>query len=220
MRLVAEPAPGACCRALDSLFDGRMVRLDLRTYRSSGPSGTTRRLVEAIRAQGVDGATLLDIGGGVGAIQHELLAAGVASATSIDASRAYLAAAREEAERRGTADRLVQRHGDFVALAPELAPADVVTLERVVCCYPDVDALVTASAALAVRLYGLVYPRPAWWTQLGGAAINLAMRIRRSGFRFFVHPEDRVDALARAQGLTPLRVHRGLLWTVAIYRRG
>ena len=95
-------------------------------------------LLEAIRAQTPERASVLDIGGGVGAIEHEkLLAAGAAHATSVDASAAFLDAAHREAERRGWADRLTQRRGDFVALADEVDDADVVTLDRVICCYPD-----------------------------------------------------------------------------------
>ncbi|MGZ8690915.1 MAG: class I SAM-dependent methyltransferase, partial [Aeromicrobium sp.] len=45
--------------------------------------------------------TVLDIGGGVGAVHHELLHSGAATAVDVDASRAYIAVAREEAERQG-----------------------------------------------------------------------------------------------------------------------
>ena len=111
------------------------------------------------------GATLLDIGGGVGVAQLDLLSAGLRSATDVDASSAYLDVAREEAQRRGYSERVSYRHGDLVALAPEIEPADIVTLDRVICCYHDMPALVRASAAKARRLYGLVYPHDAWWTR-------------------------------------------------------
>lgn len=103
--------------------------------------------------------SLLDIGGGIGVIQHELRAAGVTGITGVDASRAYLAMAREEAERRGYAGDARYVYGDFVALADGIAPADIVTLDRVVCCYPDMAALMDSAAAKAGRFLGLVYPR-------------------------------------------------------------
>ena len=86
----------------------------LRKYREKGPIASTRTLIDALKAVGVEGATLLDIGGGIGAIQHELLAAGVAHATSVDASAPYLGAAREESDRRGQGDRVdpSRRHRD------------------------------------------------------------------------------------------------------------
>ena len=124
------------------MFDARTARRELIAYRRSGPTGSTRRLIEAIRDAGVDGATLLDIGGGVGVVGFELVASGAERLTQVDASRAYAAVARREAARRGLDDRATYRHGDFVALADEIEPADVVTLDRVVCCYGDWAALV------------------------------------------------------------------------------
>jgi Methyltransferase domain len=177
-------------------------------------------LLDALRAHGVQGASVLDIGGGVGAIQHELLAAGAASATAVEASAAYLRAAAEEATRRGHAERLSGYEGDFVALADRIEPADVVTLDRVICCYPDMESLVGRSAERARRLYGLVYPRDVWWTRLGVGTVNLALRVARREFRVFVHRPPAVDAMARAHGLSrALRRAVGPVWEVVVYER-
>jgi magnesium-protoporphyrin O-methyltransferase len=73
-----------------------MAAADLTKYRAKGPPPWARTLIDAIKAEGVDGATLLDIGGGIGVIQHELLASGAARATNVEASSAYLSAARGE----------------------------------------------------------------------------------------------------------------------------
>jgi Methyltransferase small domain len=75
-------------------YNARLAASDLKRYREKGPRPWTRALVESLKAEGVEGATLLDIGGGVGVISHELLAAGASSATCVDASAAYLASAR------------------------------------------------------------------------------------------------------------------------------
>jgi magnesium-protoporphyrin O-methyltransferase len=106
-------------------------------------------LIDALKTEGIEGATLLDIGGGIGAIQHELLAAGAAHATSVDASNPYLETAREESIRRGLGDRVTYRHGDFVELAESIPPADIVTLDRVINVYPDWERLTQLSAARA-----------------------------------------------------------------------
>lgn len=209
-----------CCRVdYDALFDDRMARHDLDDYRRKGVTGQTRRLVEAIRSAGVEGATLLDIGGGIGAIQLELLAAGASHATDVDASRAFIATARAEAERRGFAERTTYHYGDFVTLAGAIPAADVVTLDRVVCCYADMPALVEASIAHARRLYGLVYPVDRWWIRAGAAVGNLGLRIFRQSFRFHVHRTADVDRLVRAAGFERQLADRGLLWQVALYRR-
>ena len=49
-------------------------------------------------------------------------------------------------ERRGHAGRVTFRLGDFKVVAPDLPLADVVTLDRVVCCDPDFTSLLTAAA--------------------------------------------------------------------------
>ncbi len=195
------------CRDAENLFDRRDAQQRLERYRRRGPEGTTELLVAALRSAGVQSATVLDIGGGVGVVHHELLRAGAARATDVDASSAYLAAARRESERQGHAERVSYVHGDFVALAPGIAPADVVALDRVVCCYPDMAALVGAAAARAGRLLGLVYPRDVWWVRLGIRAVNAGLSLQRTAFRVFCHPTAAVDAVARRAGLAP-RVQR------------
>jgi magnesium-protoporphyrin O-methyltransferase len=210
----------ACCQGVDELFGEKTARHDLRRYRKRGPSRQTRVLLDAIRHEGIEQASVLDIGGGIGAIQQELLAAGAAHATAVEASPAYLRAARDEAERRGTTARVSYRAGDFVAIAGEVEPADVVTLDRVICCYPDMESLVSRSADRARRVYGLVYPHDAWWVRLGIRASNLALRLGRRTFRAHAHRTAAVEAVARAHGLEPaLRRRVGPVWQVALYTR-
>src|SRR5690349_17055386 len=172
----------SCCRpenALNEMFDVRMSRHDLKKYRKTGAEPTAKALINLLRERGVKDATLLDIGGGVGAIHHELLDAGASSAVHADASAQYIAVAREEAERRGHSDRVDFVVGDFVAQAPVIAKADVVTLDRVICCYPDMPALVHESASRAKKFYGASFPRDRWFLRLGFKVLNLVMAIRR-----------------------------------------
>ena len=211
--------PSCCEPDYDGTFDARSARSELAGYRRSGPTGTSRVLVEGLRDAGVDGASVLDIGGGVGVVGLELLAAGASHLTDVDAARAYITAARDEAERRGVVDRCRFVHGDFVALADGLDPADVVTLDRVLCCYGDWRALVDRSAERAGRLYGLVYPVERWWTRLVVGGGNLVNRLSGRRFRFYLHPERDVDARIRAHGFRPLLGVRGLAWQTLIYER-
>ncbi|MFI5272593.1 MAG: methyltransferase domain-containing protein [Ktedonobacterales bacterium] len=207
------------CQGIEGLFNQREAAHRLKAYRRKGPARSTRILLDALSAAGVNGATLLDIGGGIGAIQLDLLAAGVTSATDVDASTAYLVAAREEAARRGVGDRVSFRHGNFVDLAPTIAPADIVTLDRVICCYHDLRGLVGASAEKAHRLYGLVYPRDGWLTPVFVSLVNVLLRLQRNQFRIFAHRTRDVEALLRTAGLER-RFHRDAgFWQVAVYAR-
>lgn len=207
------------CRDAESLFDRRDAADRLARYRRRGPERTTRLLIDELRAAGVRDARVLDIGGGVGVVHHELLRAGAALAVDVDASTAYLAAARGESEQQGHAARVTYIHGDFVALAPSIAPAEIVALDRVVCCYPDMPALVGAAAARATRLIGLVYPRDGWWVRAGVGAINLGLRLQRSAFRVFCHPTAAVDAELRRAGLAPRARRLSGPWQVVVYER-
>jgi 2-polyprenyl-3-methyl-5-hydroxy-6-metoxy-1,4-benzoquinol methylase len=212
-----------CCRhcedASDLLFNPRRARRDLRRYRSRGPSPTTRLLLDALLAQRSDHQTLLDIGGGVGTIPHELLPAGFSQAALVDASAAYLTVSAQEADRRGHRDRIMYYHGDFVELASSLPEADVVTLDRVLCCYPDVERLVASSAAKAQHLYGLVFPRERMLTRAGTFLANIWFRLRGSAFRTYLHPTEQVESTLHRCGFRRTSHAQSFLWQVATYAR-
>ncbi|HUH11888.1 MAG TPA: methyltransferase domain-containing protein [Longimicrobiales bacterium] len=210
---------GAHCAGVEARFGEREATRELRSYRRKGPPATTRLLLGALRDAGVEGATLLDIGGGVGILQQELLEAGAARAVSVDASSTYLATARAEARRRGLEARTDYHHGNFVDLAGALPPCDVVTLDRVICCYPDMEALVRRSAAHAGRLWGAVYPRDRLVSRLGVALINLWERARGSTFRAFVHAPADIEAVLAEGGLRRRFRASTLVWEVGVWER-
>lgn len=209
-----------CCEPdFERIFDEREAQSDLRGWQRTGLPDSTAELIGALRAEGVDGAALIDIGAGVGMVHLELLAAGAASAIDVDASSAYLAAARAEAERRGVADRVAYRHGNVVDLAPELPPADVVTLDRVICCYPDLSNLLAAALVPRPRLIGLVHPADAWWVRAGATLLNALSWLLRRRDDFYIHRQTEIDGLLNTAGFRQL--HRGgsRVWRVAVYGR-
>ncbi len=207
------------CQGIEAQFDWRKAARKLETYRAHGPDLTTRILIDALKAEGVEGMTLLDIGGGVGAIQHELLRSGVQSVTNVEASIAYIAAARAEHEQQGHADCVDHRHGNFVDLAADISPANIVTLDRVICCYHDMQGLVSLSAARAQKLYGVVYPRDTWWVKVGFAIENFFYRLRQSPFRVFVYSTEAVEAVVSSHGLKRRFSHKTLVWQAVVYAR-
>jgi len=207
------------CQGIEEVFSQGYVTKELSRYRLKGPIKTTRMLIEAIKEAGVDGLTLLDIGGGVGAVQHELLEAGVKDATDVDASKAYIQAARAESQRRGLAERVSYHYGNFVDLAKDIDSADIVTLDRVICCYDDMEKLVSLSAGRARKLYGVVYPRDTWWIKIGLAVGNLLSRLQRSPYRAFAHPTQAVEALVNSLGLKRSSYRQTLVWQVVVYSR-
>jgi len=207
------------CQGMETLFDDKTATNDLKAYRKKGPSKTTRMLIDALKAQGVEDMTLLDIGGGVGVIQHELLNSGAGSATGVDASAAYIEAAKQEAGRQGHAEQVSYHHGNFVDFAPNLEQADIVTLDRAICCYHDMPALVGLSSQKAGKLYGVVYPRDTWWIKIAIIILNFGLWLRRNPFRVFVHPTKAVEAVVRGNGLKRRFYRQTFLWQVVVYGR-
>lgn len=211
----------SCCsaEALERQFGPRVAAADLRRYRRRGPGVTTRLLIRGVQANLPAGATLLDIGGGIGAIHHELLDQGVTRAWEVDPSAAFLRAAEEEARRRDHAGRVEFIHGDIRATAARVPEADVVTLDRVVCCDPDYEQILELSLAKSRHLFGYSYPRDRWSVRAMIALVNLFRRARGLSFRGFLHPPERMDALIRGRGLRRVFAARSPVWQVAVYAR-
>ena len=205
------------CIGVEEEFNPAIARRQLKRYVRRGPKKTTAWLIRAILDRRLAEPSLLDIGGGVGEIQHELAASGAGTVTSVDASSAYLEQSKLEAVRRGYRDRATYLFAGFTDVHSEVAAADVVTLDRVICCFDNVDDLVGRSVAKAKRLYGLVYPRESWWTALGFRSINLVQRLRRAHFRVYLHPSDRVDAMITRAGFKSVFHRNSFLWQVVLY---
>ena len=213
-------AVDACgCDEFAAVFDRRTAVRDLERYRSRGPDQTTGMLLEMVRPAVTRGATVLDIGGGIGVLDHELLRAGAGYATIVDASAAYLTAARQEASRRHQLDRLEIVEGDFVRHAHAIDAADIVTLDRVVCCYSDAAALVGLSADRARQVYGLVLPRDGWLIRMSIRLVNIGYRIRRKAYRAYAHPNASIDRLVADQGMRPREERSTWFWRVVVYER-
>jgi 2-polyprenyl-3-methyl-5-hydroxy-6-metoxy-1,4-benzoquinol methylase len=205
-----------CCNPIDyrRLFSRKYASRDARRYRERGLGATSRALVEL--AGDVEGATVLDVGGGIGAIELELLAAGAERATNVELSGGYEEAASALLTERGLSDRVDRRVADFVSEGDAVEPHDVVVLHRVVCCYPDVDALMGAAAEHARKRLVLTYPQEHLLMRLGLRVINLWLRVSGCGFRTYVHPVARILGAAEADGLRLVRCERqGFLWESA-----
>jgi len=211
--------PGNCCEITDNAFGEAEARSALKSYSRNGPANQTRLILEALRSLGLKNADLLDIGGGIGAIHHELLEDVVHAATHVDASSAYLKEAKAEATRRGHSERVNFIHADFTDVAADLPEADIVTLDRVVCCYPDVRGLLEAAANHSRKALALTYPREVWYMQFGLSVINFFQRLRKDPFRVFLHPIAEMDSLIKREGFERVSLRRLFIWEMALYQR-
>ena len=212
---------GNCCtpKGYRWVFSEGRARADAKRYRRRGLDRTSKRIAELLKRDGVKGRTLLEVGGGVGAIQIDLLRAGVTRAVSIELTPTYEEAAGLLLRDAGLADRVERRVLDFAAVGGDVAPADIVIMNRVICCYPDRPRLAGAAADHARDVLVLSFPKQSWWTRIGLQLGNVALRLARREFRIFLHSPDQILAAVERHGLTTTSNRRGLFWQVATLRR-
>jgi SAM-dependent methyltransferase len=206
------------CGAAEQQFSRQKADNELSRYRRKGAGPTTRLLRDGLAAAGVTTGALLDIGSGIGALTFELLDRGMTQAIAVDASTAYLGVARAEAERRAMSDRIRFIHADFLGAADDLPNVSVVTLDRVVCCYPFYEPLLQNALRHAERALAFSYPRDRWFMR-GAMAFENAIRSRTCEFRTFVHPPARMEQLVRAAGFELGSRRCTLAWSADVFLR-
>jgi hypothetical protein len=210
----------SCCRpeSYGAFFTEKGAQRALRRYRRRGLDKLSSRIAAVVREHGVHGASVLEVGGGIGALGVELLEAGAERATNVELSPEYEEAAAELARERGFEQRIERRIGDFV-VETDVPDADAVVMNRVVCCYPDYEALVGTAADRTRRLLVLSFPRERPLVRTAFRLMNLWLRLMRNDFRGFVHPVRAMIEVAERRGLTPVLERRGFFWQVAALER-
>ena len=202
------------------MFKPESARRSLRRYRKRGLDELERRMVASAVAADLVGARVLEIGGGIGAIQVELLDAGAATGEVVELVDAYEPYARELAHDRGLDERSSFQVADILERPESVEPADIVVLNRVVCCSPDGVALAAEAARHTQRQLVLSFPRDVVWVRAAFRVLNAFFRIRRSAFRVFLHRPGALVAAAEAEGLRRMEGWGGTAWEFIALQRG
>jgi hypothetical protein len=211
---------GCCARhGQEEFFGEKTAANDARKYRRKGADPMARSLARRAAAQGVEGAIVLEIGGGVGQVALELLKAGAASAEVVELLPDYEPFVRELASEAGVSERMSFRTADLVADPTSAEPVDIVVMNKVVCCTPDGIALAGTAASLARRALVLSFPRQVWWARAGLGMVNLYLGLRRRRFRVYVHPQAAIEGAVEAHGLTRVSERNGPLFRIAAFER-
>lgn len=204
-----------CCDVYADQFDRESAVDSAQRYRKKGLSGSARHIVDALTGLDIRGCRVLDIGGGVGAVGLELIKAGAESATNVELSSSYRQAATALAVESGLAERVELKVAD-AADPSQTGDADIVVMNRVVCCYPDGDALMESAIARTLRYLAVSYPTPHWGSKAVIGFENRMRRRRGSEFRTFVHPVETVEK-PEAAGLRPIYRRARPVWTVRVW---
>lgn len=210
-----------CCnaRGCDEFFTARMATRAAESYRENGIDKTAQRMLAFLEDRGVEGARVLEVGGGVGELQIELLKRGAASTLNLELSPGYEDEAARLVREHGFEERAERRLHDIATDPSGVEAADVVVLHRVVCCYPDYERLLGAAAGHARRLLVFSYPPRNVVSRLLLGAENLSLQLRRREFRTFVHSPAKMVAIVEERGLGQTFAHRPLVWQIAGFER-
>jgi len=214
---------GPCCdfqRAADRQFTAKKAAKELRDYRRGRIGATTRLIRDGVAKTGLNKGSLLDVGGGIGALAFELLDRGMSTAVVAEASSAYVAAATEEAARRGRTGSIQVVHGDFLEMSDRLTTASIVTLDRVVCCYPLFEPMLEAAVRHTEHVFAFSYPKDRWYVR-AAVWLDNKKRARKTGFRNFIHPPFGMQRIIQSAGFE-LASRRGTAtWSVDVFvKRG
>jgi len=205
--------------AAERQFGAAVAQRDLDRYRRKGPDASSRLLLDGVKSVAQPTDSVLDLGAGVGVLSFELLAHGLSRATLVDASPAYLSAARTEAERRGADSRVQCVTGDVVHLDGTVDGADVVVMHRVICCYPDWGALLGRATQLSGRVLAVSYPRDLWYVRGFMALENLRRRVFGNPFRTFVHSAVAMENDIVTAGFERISRQQTPIWCIDVYTR-
>lgn len=207
-----------CCGS-ESIFDKKEAKKSLKKYRKKGPDGFTSKLLGALYQNELKDLSLLDIGGGIGVLQHELIKKGVNKTTDVDASSEYISTAKMLMQENGTESKMKFVYSDFNDCHNEIDKHDIVTLSRVVCCYPNAIELINNSTIKANQYYGLIYPRGGFIADTVQKIMNIGLYLKRNPFRVFNHSEELMHETICNNGFEKIYYGSAFPWRIALYKR-
>jgi 2-polyprenyl-3-methyl-5-hydroxy-6-metoxy-1,4-benzoquinol methylase len=200
-------------------FFSKRAHSYLKRFRRRGLRKEQQLLVAGIPARTLQDATILEIGSGIGALHLTLVRDGAARATGVELSEEMLAGARDLADEMGVSNRVEYVQGDFVDISDRIDAADIVVLDKVVCCYENLGALLSKSIPKARRLYALVYPQDNVVVALGFFIVKTLANIFRWSFRPYRHDWNAMLRRVIANGFSELYRRETLLWTISVWEK-
>ena len=210
-----------CCsiNGLPKMFGGSTPRKEAEAFRKKGLPKRTRPIVDFLQSAEIEGASVLDIGFGVGSLHLELLRSGAGAVVGVEVVDTYVGESERLASELGFADAVDYQLADFTRIQSDIEAADIVVLDRSICCYPDMPGLVKPSAEHARRFYAIVLPVENIASRLIIGLVNAALRLVRREFRAYIHPQVAIDEIVEGAGLRRVFYKRSGVWKAMIYER-
>lgn len=200
-------------------FFTRWSKRYAKDYKKKGLAKEQRFLLEGIKKESIQSRTILDIGCGVGALHHALLREGAARSVGIDIADGMVRQAEQFARQFNLHDRAEYRTGDFVQLAGTIEKSDVTMLDKVVCCYENIEGLLEASTEKTKRILALTHPKENFLMQVAFKTQIALAKLFRWKFRPFWHDWVVMKAAIIARGFEPVYENSTIAWQVLVFRR-
>lgn len=210
-----------CChvKGLENHFDKKFAIKKLKRYQKKGADSITQKILKGIKERDMQGACLIDIGGGVGEVQFELLRMGVEKTISVEASSAFIEVAKTEARRLNLDHKMTYTHGDFVDLESGIKIQRVVSLVKVICCYQDWKKLIETSLSKSNKYFILVYPHDNRFAKFITFLENLGLSIFQPAFRVYIHSAKNINDLIADKGFKKIYFDKTFVWRIEIFEK-
>ncbi len=207
-----------CLKRYERTFDLKLAHRELQSYLKKGVKRSSLPLVRSLSQLPLEGKTLLDIGGGIGILSFELLKKNISRSTHVDISPSNISIFEEETRRRSISDEVQIFQGDFVEVFSEIDTADLVTLDKVICCYEDFEQLVSKSVAKSERWYAISIPRDVWWVRFGLRMARVIQRYRGQLLPF-IHSRAKIEEIIQSHGFEKSHELSKWEWMYLLYEK-
>lgn len=205
-----------CCGA-DLFFNKKTARKEYRKYVREGPSKVTAKIIQQLENQNIEGKSMIDVGGGIGALQWWFLKNGGTQTADIDASSGYLKQAQIHAGENGWQDKTQFIMGDCTDIYPKIYNPDYITLDKVVCCYPNFKEILAATCKKSKKYVSLSYPMDGIIAQAIRGIGILFFMLKQNPFRPYIHPVKEIRDLFTQNGYKRVLNNLVFPWHVETY---
>ena len=211
----------SCCnyRDYDNAFNLKLAQKELQDYKETGLKKSSQPLMEVLQYLPMANKSLLDIGGGVGAITFELFKKDISHATHVDISSASVDTFREELNRRSLSTKVNSLNGDFVTLSEQIPNADLVVLDKVLCCYRDFEELVSKSVDKANHWYVFSIPRTRLRERVYFFFDGILNRIKGEYIPLYFHPVDAIEKMVATAGFDKKQEKLDGKWRIFVFQK-
>jgi SAM-dependent methyltransferase len=191
-------------------------------YKTAGLSSSSRLLLDSIIERGLVGRSLAELGCGPGGFAVESLKHGASASVGIDLSPEMIKAANQLADSLGMSDRAKFIVGN--AADVHIPTSDIVVLDKMLCCFPDAEAILKNAMAACNETVAFVVPRDQGLflipLRIGVYFKNLVERIRGKKVGWlYLHSLGRIDSMIQTSGFIYKKRAPSGFWLVFTYSK-